>query len=100
MINIEAEVNKHKNCKERDKLGMIIKGYKDLALQHANDLSVAGKYSAVALKLQEICDKLPAPNLRGRTTGNTQSVSTKTATITNEENARIKNAWNQKTTKR
>jgi hypothetical protein len=98
MVNVESELSKYKNCKDRDKIEMAIKEYKGLALQHANNLSLASQYSTVAFKLQEICDKLPPPNLRGRT-GSTQNVATKTATITNEENARIKNAWKQKTSK-
>jgi hypothetical protein len=99
MVDVETEVSKHKNCKERDKLEMAIKEYKSLALQHANNLSLASKYSTVAFRLQEICDKLPAPNLKVRTSS-TQSAPTKTATISSEENTRIKNAWKQKTNKR
>jgi hypothetical protein len=99
MIDVEAEVNKHRNIKERDKLQVAINGYKNLARQHAANLVLAGQYSTVAFKLQEICDRLPAPNLKGRT-GSTASASTKTATITGEEKSRIKDAWKQKTGKR
>jgi hypothetical protein len=99
LVNVEAEVSKHRNCKERDKLEIVIRECKNLALQHAMNLSVAGQYNTVAHKLQEICDKLPAPNLKGRTAGSTQHTPVKTATITNEENARIKAAWGKKTGK-
>jgi hypothetical protein len=75
---------------------MVIKEYKSLALQHAKDFTVASQYSTVARKLQEICDKLPPPNLKGRT-ASIPSVPVKTATITGDENARIKDAWKQKT---
>jgi len=96
MINIEAEVNKHRNVKDRDELSKIIKEYKNLALQHAANLSLAGEYSKVALKLQEICDKLPAPKLIKYPAG-TQGASSKTPTITNEERARISAEWKKKT---
>jgi hypothetical protein len=99
MVSVEAELSKYKNCKERDKLEMAIVEYKNLARQYANNLSIAGQYSTVALRLQEICDKLPAPNLKIRT-GNTQSAPTKTAHISGEEKGRIRDAWRQKTNKR
>jgi hypothetical protein len=99
MVDVEAEVNKHRNCRDRDKLEMAILEYKNLARQHAANLVTAGQYSTVAFKLQEICDKLPAPNLKGRT-GGAQNAPTKTASITREENARIKHDWSQKTGKR
>jgi hypothetical protein len=97
MVDVEAEVSKYKNCRERDKLEMAILEYKNLARQHAVNLVVAGQYSAVAFKLQEMCDKLPAPNLKNRIGSSTP---TKTATITREEKARIKSDWSQKTNKR
>jgi hypothetical protein len=97
MIGVEAEVNKHRSCKDRNELERLIREYKELALQHATNLVVAGQYTTVALKLQEICDRLPAPNLRNVTAGNKQEASVKTAAITNEENARINNAWKQRT---
>jgi hypothetical protein len=75
---------------------MTIKEYKKLALQHAKNFAVAGQYNKVALKLQEIFDRLPAPHFKNITL-NTQSVPVKTATISNEENAKIKAAWKQKT---
>ena len=98
MINVEAEVNKHKNCKDRDELVWQIKEYKNLALQNASDIVMAGQYNMVALKLQEICDKLPAPRLK-RIPGNTPGAPVKTATITNEENAKISVAWRKRATK-
>jgi hypothetical protein len=96
MINLEAEVSKHKNCRDRDELGRVIRDYKNLALQHATNIVLAGQYNAVALKLQEICDKLPAPHLKNPGS-NTLGVPVKTATITREENARINATWKQKT---
>jgi hypothetical protein len=97
MIGVEAEVNKYKNCKDRDELGGLVKYYKNLALQHAANLVLAGQYSAVAQKLQEIYDKLPAPRLKKYPTGNTQGASVKTAKITSEEQARISADWEKKT---
>jgi hypothetical protein len=96
MINVEAELSKHKNCKDRDELGMLIREYKNLALQSARDMVLAGKYNTVALKLQEIYDKLPAPHLKN-VNSNLLGVPTKTANISNEENARINAAWKKKT---
>jgi hypothetical protein len=97
MINVEAELNKHKNCKDRDKLERLIQEYKSLALQHAKDFTTAGQYNMVAQKLRAICDRLPQhlKNQAGRT-----SAPTKTANITGDENAKINAAWNQKASKR
>jgi len=97
MINVEAEVSRHKNCKDRDELGRLIKDYKNLALQHATNLVVAGQYTTVAHRLQEICNKLPAPQLIKHPTGNTHAIPVKTATITSEEKAKISAAWEKKT---
>jgi hypothetical protein len=94
MINVEAEINKHRNCRDRDELTRQIKGYKDLALQHATNLVEAGQYTTVAHKLQEICDKLPAPQLVKYS--NAQSAPVKTANITSEEQAKISDAWRRK----
>jgi len=98
MINVEAEVNKHKNCKDRDELVRLIKEYKNLALQHAANLVMAGQYTTVAHKLQEICDKLPAPQLI-RHPGGAHNAPTKTATITDEERNKIDAAWRNKAKK-
>ena len=95
MINVEAEVSKYKNCRDRDELGRLIKGYKSLALKNASNLSAAGQYSLVAQKLQEMCDRLPAPQLVKYPTGGARSV--KTATLSNEEQAQINAAWEKKT---
>jgi len=95
MINVEAELNKHKNCRDRDELSRLISDYKNLAMQHANNLSMAGQYNMVALKLQAICDKLPAPRLKSIPTS-TGSTPVKTATITKKESARISDEWNKK----
>ncbi|MDR0320474.1 MAG: hypothetical protein LBI28_03145 [Treponema sp.] len=99
MIDVESEINKYRNCKERGKLETLIHEYESLALQHANNLVLAGQYNKVAFKLKEICDKLPAPNLKN-ITSSAKSVSVKTASITNAEEARINAAWKQKTGKR
>ena len=96
MIDVEAEVKKHKN-KDRDELERLIQEYKGLALQSATNLVAAGQYSTVARKLQEICDKLPAPKLVKYPTGRTQGVQAKTATITSEEQTRISNDWEKRT---
>jgi hypothetical protein len=96
MVNVEAEVSKHKNCRDRDELGRLIKEYKSLAIQFASNMVMAGQYNKVALKLQEICDRLPAPNLK-YPTGNNLNIPVKTANITSEENARINTAWKKKT---
>ncbi|MDR2543493.1 MAG: hypothetical protein LBC80_08630 [Treponema sp.] len=92
MINVEAEVNKYKSSRDRDELGRRIYEYKSLALKHSHDIIKAGQYNMVALKLQEICDKLPAPILK-RAGSNTHTAPVKTATITNEENKKINAAW-------
>ena len=94
-MDVEAEVNKHKTCKDRDKLERIIQEYKSLMLQQAKNLTLAGQYNTVILKLQAICDKLPRPQLKN-VTGRTQGAPVKTATITSEENTKINDAWNQR----
>ena len=99
MIDVEAEVGKYKNCRDRDELGRQIKNYKSLALQYASNLVLAGQYSNVAHRLQEICDKLPAPQLIKYPAGSKRNSSVKTATITNEEQARISADWKNKTKK-
>jgi hypothetical protein len=95
MINVDVEVNKHKNCKERDKLERVIQDYKSLALQHAKNFALAGEYNMVAHKLQEIHDRLPEKHLKPQSV-KTQNTSVKTATINKDENARINAAWKQK----
>ena len=98
MIDIEAEVNKHRNCKERSKLEGAIKEYKNLAFKYASNLALAGQYNTVMLKLQEICNRLPNP-LSRNTAARARGVPLKTATVTSEENAKISAAWNEKTGK-
>jgi len=98
VLDVDFEVNKHKNCKDRDELTMLIKEYKNLAMQNATDFSIASKYNSVAFKLQEICDKLPAPNIKNPAI-NKKSVATKTANLTQEEKARIEREWKQKARK-
>jgi len=95
MIDVEAEVGKHKNCKDRNEFAKLIKGYKELALQYASDIVVAGQYSMVAHKLQEMCDRLPPPNLKNVVLGNSNT-PTKTAKISREEKDKINSAWNKK----
>ena len=95
MINVEAEVSKYKNTKDRDELGRVIKEYKSLALQNATDIVMAGQYNMVALKLQEICDKLPQPSIKN-VAHNTSSVPVKTAAISKEEKDKINAVWKKK----
>jgi hypothetical protein len=97
MINVEAEISKYKNCRDRDELEKRIKEYKSLAFQYASDIVMAGQYNKVALKLQEIFNKIPAPPLKKPASG-TYSAPTKTATITKEENTQINAAWKKMTT--
>jgi len=98
MIDVEAEVNKHRNCKDRSKLEGVIQEYKNLVFKYASNLTLAGRYNTVVLKLQEICDKLPNPLTRN-TAARTHGVPLKTATVTSEENEKISAAWKQKTGK-
>jgi len=98
MISVEDEVNKHKTCKDRGELGRLIKDYKNLALQNASNLVVAGQYSTVAQKLQEICDRLPAPQLFRYASGN-KGDHVKTASISEEEHKKIDDAWKKKAKK-
>lgn len=99
MVSVEAEVSKFKNCKDRDELIRQIKEYKNQALQHANNMTLAGQYNMVALKLQEICDKLPAPRLKN-IVSSAPAAQTKTAKISKEEKVKINDAWNKKASKR
>ena len=94
-MNVQAEVDKHKNVNDRDELGRIIKDYKGLALQYANDIILAGQYNMVALKLQERYDKMPAPRMKSIPTGSAPA-QTKTAKLSKEEKARIRDDWNKK----
>ncbi|MCL1813181.1 MAG: hypothetical protein FWG29_06615 [Treponema sp.] len=98
MIDVEAEVNKHRNCKDRSKLEGVIQEYKNLVFKYASNLTLAGRYNSVVLKLQEICDKLPNPLTRN-TAARAQGVPLKTASVTSEENEQISAAWKQKTGK-
>jgi hypothetical protein len=94
MVDVEAEVNKHRNCKDRAELGRLIQDYKGLAIQYAKNFVVAGQYNMVAYKLQEICDRLPSPQLKNVV--GKPGAKVKTATITSEEQARINAAWRKK----
>jgi hypothetical protein len=95
MINVEAEVSKYKSCKDRDELSRLISDYKNQALQCSNDIIKAGQYNMVAHKLQEICDKLPAPHFKN-IVSSAQGAPVKTAKISNEEKAKINVAWSKK----
>ena len=95
MIDVEAEVNKHKTTRDRTELERRVLEYKNLAVQNATNLVAAGQYSMVARRLQEICDKLPAPKLVNYPTG--QGGTAKTANITSEEQARISADWKRRT---
>jgi len=98
MVNVDAEVSKYKNCKDRDELAMLIKEYKNRAIQSADNLVLAGEFNSVAFKLQEIHDKLPAPNLKNPVAGR-RSAPTKTANLSAEERARIEAEWRKKAKK-
>ncbi|MCL2244474.1 MAG: hypothetical protein FWC03_08415 [Treponema sp.] len=99
MINVEAEVNKHKNMKDKGELGLIISEYKNLALQNSSNIVMAGQFNMVAHKLQEFYEKLPTPGLK-KIPGNTQGgAQTKTAKISKDEKAKINDAWNKRATK-
>jgi len=98
MVNVEVELSKHKNCKDRDELVRLIHDYKSLALQHANDIITVGQYNMVALRLQELCDKLPAPRLK-KLPSAAPGAPTKTAKISNEEKVKINAAWSKKAKK-
>jgi hypothetical protein len=95
IIDVKGEINKHKNCNDRDKLVRAIQDYKALALQSASDFNAAGKYNQIALELQKICDKLPAPKLKN-VVSNKPNVAVKTAKITSHEAEKIDEAWKQK----
>jgi hypothetical protein len=97
-MNVEAEVNKYKTCRDRDELGRMIREYKSLAMQHATNMVMAGQYNMVARKLEEIFDKLPDPHLKNITV-RPHEVNVKTASISDAENARIKADWKKKTGK-
>ena len=99
MINVEAEVNKHKNCKDRGELGLIITEYKNLALQNSNNIVMAGQFNMVAHKLQEIWEKMPAPALK-KLPGASSGAPTKTAKISREEKAKISDAWTRRAGKK
>jgi len=99
MLNVDAEVSKHKNVKDRGEYGKLIREYKGLAVQHADNLVMSGQYNMVALKLQELCDKLPSPNLK-RAGASQNAAPTKTAKISKDEKAKISAAWEKKAGKK
>ncbi|MDR0316613.1 MAG: hypothetical protein LBH97_06910 [Treponema sp.] len=96
IIDVEAEVNKHRTCKDRSKLEQLIQEYKSLALQHAVNFTLTSQYNSVAFKLQEIYDRLPAAHIKNLP-GSTHATPSKTAAITSEEKNRIDAAWKKKT---
>ena len=93
MIDVEAEVNKHKGIRDRAELDRRIQEYKDLATQNATNLVTAGQYSMVARKLQDISERLPSPKHSKPSTGS----PARTADITREEQARISADWKRRT---
>jgi len=95
ILDVNLEVNKYKDCKDRGELSRVIKEYKKLAMENASDFSLAGKYNSVAFKLQEICDKLPPPQIKNPAITQ-KNTPTKTANLTKEEQARIEREWKQK----
>ena len=98
-MNVEAEVNKHKNCRDREVLEKQIQEYKFQAREHAQDMYMAGQYNMVAHKLQEICDKLPAPRLKN-VGGGAYNAPSKTATIGKDERDKIDAAWKKRAGKK
>jgi hypothetical protein len=94
IVNVEAEVNKYK-IKGREEIERAIQDYKNLAIQHAKDFTLAGQYNMVAQKLREICNKLPPPNLRPHTS-NAPRASVKTVAINSEDKAKINAAWEKR----
>jgi hypothetical protein len=94
IIDVQKEINKYKG-KGRDELEKVIQEYKNQAIQHAVDFNLAGQYNMVAQKLREICDKLPAPNLK-HVTHNRPNTPIKTANLSHEDDAKINDAWKQR----
>jgi len=94
IIDVQKEINKYKG-KGRDELEKVIQEYKNQAIQHAKDFSLAGQYNMVAQKLREICDKLPAPTFK-HIAHNKPNAPIKTANFSNEDDAKINDAWKQR----
>jgi len=99
MFDVENEVSKFKNCKDRDEIVWQIKEYKSRALQCSSDIVLAGQFNMVAFKLQEICDKLPAPRLKKIPTGG-PAAETRTAKISKSEKKRIESDWDKRAHKK
>jgi len=95
VVNVEGEINKHKTCRDRGELEKAIQEYKNLAMEYATNFTLAGQYNMIAHKLQEICDRLPAPNLVRHSSGGS-NIPVKTVSITNEDEAKINAAWKQR----
>jgi len=95
IVDVKSEINKYKNCNDRDKLERAIYEYKSQARQNATDFVLAGQFNSIALELQKVCDKLPAPKLKN-VASNKSNVPVKTAKITSKEAAKIDAAWKQK----
>ena len=95
MVDVEAEVNKHKTCRDKAELEKRIQEYKGLAFKYASDIYLAGQYNMVVHKLQEICNKLPDPRLKNVASHGGGS-QTKTAKISTAEKARINADWKKK----
>jgi len=95
IINVKGEIEKFKNCNDRDKLERAILDYKNQARQNAMDIVLAGQFNSIVFELQKVCDKLPAPKLKN-VGSNKPNVPVKTAKITSKEAAKIDAAWKQK----
>jgi len=96
IVNVESEINKHRACRDRGELEKYIQEYKSLAMQHATNFTLAGQYNTIAHKLQEICDKLPPPNLVHHHSTGVASAPVKTVSLSNEDGAKINAAWEKR----
>jgi len=95
IIDVKGEVNKYKNCNDRDKLERAIQDYKNLALQNASDVNTAMHINSVVIELQKMCDRLPAPKLKN-IVSHSQNVNVKTVNINSHEAKKIETEWEKK----
>jgi len=99
IVDVKGEINKYKNCNDRDKLERAIQDFKKLALQNASDVNAAMQINSIVLELQKVCDKLPAPKLKNIISGKS-NIPVKTAKITSHEAQRIETEWEKKARKK
>jgi len=99
IIDVKGEINKFKNCNDRDKLERAIQDFKNLALQNASDVNAAMQINSIVLELQKMCDKLPAPKLKNIVSGKS-NVPVKTAKISSHEAEKIDAEWKKKAGKK